>query len=120
MDKKDSLDSPLVKAYSTPESRVTSDIYRQLSERTEVEQKKLRDIFAVFYDIIAENVTDKDVHNVSFDNALTISIKKKPERVKKNSDGSVTVYAEELIITPRLGGKIKERIIELYESQQED
>lgn len=109
----------LEEAYEKPTTIVTQDIYRELSLRTGFGTKDLKNIFAVFFDIISEKIVEERTQAVSFDNALRFRIIRTPERVVKEKDGSLTVYPEVLKVKVVLADKIKKAVLDLYEKQKE-
>lgn len=109
----------LEKAYSNPDSINTTELYRELSARTGVEQKKLKTIFATFYDIVSESIVEENKKTVHFDNALTFKATHIPEEVTKKDNGDLEIHPEKLNVSVKLGKKIKYRIIDLFNRKKE-
>lgn len=109
----------LEEAYRKPQSVKTQEIYRELAQRTGFGSKDLKNIFAVFYDIISEKIVEDDINAISFDNALRFKILKTPEKIVKNADDSLTVYPETLKVQVFLADKIKKAVVDLYDMKKD-
>lgn len=105
--------------YDKPETLKTVDVYREISERTGVEAKELRQIFAVFYDVIAESIVEDEKDKVNFDRALNFKVERAEEKIAKNADDSITIMPEVMKIKVALGEKLKNTIIDLYDKKTE-
>lgn len=104
----------LEEAYVKPDTVTTKEIYQEMSMRTGLEQKELKKVFAVFYDVVSEKIIDGKDKNLFFDWALGFHVKLIPEKVSKNSNGELVVVPEKMTVKVKLGNKIKLRIIDLY------
>lgn len=109
----------LEEAYNKKETIRTGDIYRELSSRTDIEQKKLREVFAAFYDIISESIVESPgSSSIAFDGAMIFHKKSKAQKISKK-DGKEEIEPEKISISVKLGNKIKYRVLDLFHSKSQ-
>lgn len=106
--------------YLKKETTNTASIYRELSARTGFEQKKLREIFASFYDIIGERLLYPVDSNtvVNFDDALRFRKSARGEYVETHESGTVVVHPPKMVFDAKIGRKIQKRVEELIDSEK--
>lgn len=109
----------LEEVYNKKETIRTNDIYRELSSRTDIEQKKLREIFAAFYDIIGENLVESSKSSsIVFDSALIFRKNYEPQKIVIKN-GEEIIKPEKVSISIKLGNKIKYRVLDLFHSKSQ-